>query len=96
LNDTGPDEGGAEKPIDSGIPAQDRGDQIETLDILQKALSGLRDEHRSAIVLKEYVGLSLEELADVMECPLSTAKSRLYHGLKDVQRNLRRIGIKSR
>jgi DNA-directed RNA polymerase specialized sigma24 family protein len=40
------------------------------------------------------VGLSLDELANVMECPLSTAKSRLYHGLKDVQRNLRRLGIK--
>jgi len=31
-----------------------------------------------AIILKEYLGLSLEEVAQVMECPLSTAKSRLY------------------
>ena len=37
--------------------------------------------------------LSLEELASVMDCPLSTAKSRLYHGLKSVQHNLKRMGI---
>ena len=83
-----------EGPLVSAIPAEDRGDRLETLDIIRKALSGLSDDHRSAIVLKEYMGLSLEELAGVMECPLSTAKSRLYHGLREVQRNLKRLGIK--
>jgi RNA polymerase sigma-70 factor, ECF subfamily len=96
LNDPGPDEGGAERSLGAEIRSEERGDRIETLDIIQKAMSGLSEDHRSAIVLKEYVGLSLEELADVMECPLSTAKSRLYHGLKEVQRNLRRLGIKGR
>jgi RNA polymerase sigma-70 factor, ECF subfamily len=88
------DEIGSETTIAAAIPAQDRGDSIERLDIIQKALAGLSEDHRSAIVLKEYVGLSLEELANVMECPLSTAKSRLYHGLRDVQRNLKRLGIR--
>lgn len=92
----GTDDSGAEMPLVSGIPAENRGDRLEALDLIQKAMAGLSEEHRSAIVLKEYLGLSLEELADVMECPLSTAKSRLYHGLKDVQRNLRRLGIKGR
>jgi RNA polymerase sigma-70 factor, ECF subfamily len=77
----------------ASIPAEERGDPLETRDIILKALAGLSDDQRSAIVLKEYVGLSLEELADVMECPLSTAKSRLYNGLRDVQRNLKRLGI---
>jgi RNA polymerase sigma-70 factor, ECF subfamily len=94
LNSPGPDDTGEERALGSGIPAEDRGDPLETLDIIQKAMAGLSEEHRSAIVLKEYVGLSLDELANVMECPLSTAKSRLYHGLKDVQRSLRRLGIK--
>jgi RNA polymerase sigma-70 factor, ECF subfamily len=70
------------------------GDALETLDIIRKALTGLSEDHRTAIVLKEYVGLSLEELASVMDCPLSTAKSRLYHGLRGVQRNLKRMGVK--
>jgi RNA polymerase sigma-70 factor (ECF subfamily) len=54
----------------------------------------LSEEHRMAIVLKEYMGLSLEELAAVMDCPLSTAKSRLYHGLRGVQRNLKRLKLR--
>ncbi len=69
-------------------------DSFETLDIIRKAMAGLSEDHRTAIILKEYLGLSLEELADVMECPLSTAKSRLYHGLRGVHRNLKRMGLK--
>jgi RNA polymerase sigma-70 factor, ECF subfamily len=69
-------------------------DALETEDIIRKALTGLTEDHRTAIILKEYLGLSLEEVAKVMDCPLSTAKSRLYHGLRGVQRNLKRIGLK--
>ena len=75
-------------------PARNGGDALETIDIIRKALAGLSEDHRTAIVLKEYLGLSLEELASVMDCPLSTAKSRLYHGLRGVQRNLKRMGVK--
>lgn len=76
------------------IPATERGAEgLEALDIVRKAFAGLSEDHRTAIILKEYLGLSLEEVARVMDCPLSTAKSRLYHGLKSVQRNLKRMGI---
>jgi len=69
-------------------------EKVESRDIIRKALAGLSEDHRTAIILKEYLGLSLEELAIVMDCPLSTAKSRLYHGLRDVQRNLKRMGVR--
>jgi RNA polymerase sigma-70 factor (ECF subfamily) len=58
-----------------------------------KALMSTSEDHRSAIILKEYMGLSLEEVARVMDCPLSTAKSRLYHGLRGVQQSLRKLGV---
>jgi RNA polymerase sigma-70 factor (ECF subfamily) len=74
---------------------RDQRDTVETRDLIRKALMGLSEDHRSAIILKEYLGLNLEEVARVMDCPLSTAKSRLYHGLRGVQRNLTRIGIRS-
>jgi RNA polymerase sigma-70 factor (ECF subfamily) len=70
-------------------------DSVELKDLIQKALMGLSQDHRQAIILKEYLGLSLEEVAQVMECPLSTAKSRLYHGLRGVQRHLLRLGARS-
>jgi RNA polymerase sigma-70 factor, ECF subfamily len=82
-----------ENPLPTGSAIQDPEDSLETVDLIRKALAGLSEDHRMAIVLKEYMGLSLEELAAVMECPLSTAKSRLYHGLQAVQRNLKRLGV---
>jgi len=75
-------------------PAANARDPLETVDLIRKALMNLSAEHRMAIVLKEYMGLSLEELAAVMNCPLSTAKSRLYHGLREVQRDLKRLKLR--
>ena len=75
------------------VAAEKGRDPLEVLDIVRKALMGLSEDHRTAIILKEYLGLSLEEVASVMDCPLSTAKSRLYHGLREVQRNLKRLGV---
>jgi len=78
------------------LSAPAKADSLEALDLIRKALAGLSEDHRTAVILKEYMGLSLEELAQVMGCPLSTAKSRLYHGLREVQQNLIRLGIKPR
>jgi len=80
--------------MEPAVTAPEGRDSLETADLIRKALSGISDQHRTAIILKEYMGLNLEEVARVMDCPLSTAKSRLYHGLRGVQRNLRRMGVK--
>ena len=68
---------------------------LEAADLVRRALAGLSEDHRMAVVLKEYVGLSLEEVAAAMECPLSTAKSRVYHGLRGLQKSLSRLGVSS-
>jgi len=91
LEEFGESNSPARIPVAPGMGA---GELIEARDLIRKSLLGLSEEHRTAVVLKEFVGLNLEELARVMECPLSTAKSRLYHGLRGVQRNLKRLGEK--
>jgi RNA polymerase sigma-70 factor, ECF subfamily len=75
------------------VIGNNKSDSLETVDIIRKALMGISEDHRTAILLKEYLGLSLEEVARVMDCPLSTAKSRLYHGLREAQHNLKRLGV---
>jgi RNA polymerase sigma-70 factor (ECF subfamily) len=45
------------------------------------ALGRLSDEQREAVVLKIYQGFKFEEMADILECPVSTVKSRLYTAL---------------
>ncbi len=91
LGKDGEEQGVSQIATDGGDPAG----RLELRDLISKALMGTSEDHRTAIILKEYMGLSLEEVAEVMDCPLSTAKSRLYHGLKGVQQSLRRLGVKA-
>jgi RNA polymerase sigma-70 factor (ECF subfamily) len=56
--------------------------------LVERAMAGLPEEQRTAIVLKEYHGLTFQEIADVVGCPLSTVKTRLYQGLTVLRREL--------
>ena len=62
--------------------------------IIQKALLTLPDEQRTVIILKEYEGLKFREIAEILEEPESTVKSRLYYGLKATRRVLQKWNIK--
>ena len=58
-----------------------------------KAMALLPEEQRTAIVLKEYHGLTFQEIADMLDCPLSTVKTRLYQGLTVLRRHLERSNV---
>ena len=60
-----------------------------------KAMSQLPEEQRTAIILKEYHGLTFQEIADQLDCPLSTVKTRLYQGLTVLRKQLREAGVAS-
>jgi len=53
-----------------------------------KAMEFLPVEQRQAIILKEYHGLTFQEIADLMRCPLSTVKTRVYQGLATLRKQL--------
>ncbi len=55
-----------------------------------RAMAELPEEQRTAIMLKEYQGLTFQEIADLLDCPLSTVKTRLYQGLSVLRRRLER------
>ncbi|MBA3949017.1 MAG: sigma-70 family RNA polymerase sigma factor [Acidobacteria bacterium] len=57
---------------------------------VSKVMALLPEEQRTAIILKEYHGLTFQEIADMLGCPLSTVKTRLYQGLTVLRRNLQR------
>jgi len=59
---------------------------------VERAMAHLPEEQRTAIVLKEYHGLTFQEIADIVGCPLSTVKTRLYQGLTVLRRELARSG----
>jgi RNA polymerase sigma-70 factor (ECF subfamily) len=56
--------------------------------LVEKAMAKLPEEQRTAIILKEYHGLTFQEIADTVGCPLSTVKTRLYQGLAVLRRDL--------
>jgi RNA polymerase sigma-70 factor (ECF subfamily) len=56
------------------------------------AMECLPDEQRAAIILKEYHGLTFQEIADLINCPLSTVKTRVYQGLSLLRRHLAEQG----
>ena len=59
---------------------------------VERAMARLPEEQRTAIVLKEYHGLTFQEIADLVGCPLSTVKTRLYQGLTVLRRELAKSG----
>ncbi len=45
---------------------------------VQRALAGLPAEMRQAVMLREFDGLSYEQIAEVMDCPVGTVRSRIF------------------
>ena len=74
-------------------PSESMEDRLARNDLtraVERAMAQLPDEQRTAIVLKEYHGLTFQEIADLVGCPLSTVKTRLYQGLTVLRRELAR------
>jgi RNA polymerase sigma-70 factor (ECF subfamily) len=59
---------------------------------VEEAMRLLPDEQRTTIVLKEYHGMTFQEIAELQGCPLSTVKTRLYQGLSVLRRHMERSG----
>lgn len=60
--------------------------------VVEEAMALLPEEQRTAIILKEYHGMTFQEIADMQGCPLSTVKTRLYQGLSVLRRHLEANG----
>ena len=67
----------------------------DTSRLIARAMQALSEEQRTAVVLKEYQGLTFQEIADLQGCPLSTVKTRLYQGLMLLRRELEGAGVRS-
>jgi len=52
---------------------------------IRSAISKLPQGQRAILLLKEYSGLTFEEIGRVLSCPESTVKSRLYKSLKNMK-----------
>lgn len=62
----------------------------ETLAV-RRAINSLPIELRQVVVMKEFEELTFREIADVLDLPLSTVKSRLYTAMKQLQMRLEKF-----
>ncbi|MFB5192812.1 RNA polymerase sigma factor SigY [Alicyclobacillus fastidiosus] len=64
--------------------------QVESLNgdwsLLIDALAHLRKDTRAAVILKHYYGYEYREIADILNIPTGTAKSRVHHGLRELRK----------
>lgn len=56
---------------------------------IQEAIDELPEELRVAIVLRELEGLSYEEIATAMECPIGTVRSRIFRARDAIEKRIR-------
>jgi RNA polymerase sigma-70 factor (ECF subfamily) len=66
---------------------------VELSIAVQSALSRLSDDHREAVLLKVYQGFKFEEMAEILDCPVSTVKSRLYTALDLLKQTLAPVNM---
>ena len=61
-------------------------DQVEST--VYSAIEQLPDDLRTAITLRELEGLSYEEIADAMDCPVGTVRSRIFRAREAIDKKL--------
>jgi RNA polymerase sigma-70 factor (ECF subfamily) len=61
---------------------------------VRRAIHALPEEQREVVVLKEYQELTFLEIAQALDVPVSTVKTRLYRGLGQLRLRLEREGVR--
>ncbi|MGI8744587.1 MAG: RNA polymerase sigma factor [Bryobacteraceae bacterium] len=61
---------------------------------VEAALARLSEDQREAVVLKVYQGFKFEEMAEILSCPVSTVKSRLYTALDLLKQSLAPVNLR--
>jgi len=67
-------------------------DQLLTTEIaktVQEAIDELPEDLRTAVVLRELEGMSYEEIANAMSCPIGTVRSRIFRARDAIDKKLR-------
>jgi len=74
---------GSDRLKDVGTPENQLfRDELEA--VINQAVDELPEDLRTAVTLREYEGLSYEDIAAVMDCPVGTVRSRIFRGRESI------------
>jgi len=80
-----------DEPMDAGDGPGDRIQQQECVGQVQAALAQLSEQHRAILVLREMDGFCYEEIADVLDLPVGTVRSRLHRARLQLREQLKDV-----
>lgn len=66
-------------------------EQAEQVQLVQETLQKIADEFRQPLVLKDIDGFSYEQIAEILDIPLGTVRSRIFRGRQELIERLNRI-----
>ena len=61
----------------------------ELKEVVEAAIADLPDDLRSAVTLREFDGLSYEDIAEIMDCPVGTVRSRIFRAREAIDNKVR-------
>jgi len=61
---------------------------------IRRAIMLLPPEQKTVLLLKEYEGLKFHEISEMLDCPVSTVKSRMYYALDGLRKALKLVEVK--
>lgn len=64
-------------------------EQKERLTLILNCLSKMKDQQRLPFLLKHYYGYSYEEIAQILDVPIGTVRSRIHNTIKKLQKELK-------
>ncbi len=88
-SDEGEETSRAENELSDGETPEALLASKEIAGAVNEAIEALSEDLRQAITLREIEGLSYEEIADVMNCPIGTVRSRIFRAREAIATRLR-------
>ena len=61
----------------------------ELQSVVNRSIRDLPEDLRTAVTLRELEGLSYEDIADIMDCPVGTVRSRIFRARESIDRQVR-------
>jgi RNA polymerase sigma-70 factor (ECF subfamily) len=80
-----------DEPVDDGEAPSDCLEHRESAEQVQAALERVSDEHRTILVLREIEGFCYEKIADVLDLPVGTVRSRLHRARMALREELKEV-----
>ncbi len=83
------------EPVDTSLQPEQTALRSEQAELVQAALLEISDEHRQILVLREMEDYSYETIAEILELPVGTVRSRLFRARLQLKEQLEMLSLNS-